>query len=188
MSEGRSRAAEASGDRPTAAESTGGASPTGPREAVLTEAGLERWGRRVGARAAGESVFVALRGPLGSGKTRLVQAACRGAGVEGPVQSPTYVLVRVYRTPDGAVHHADLYRIEDPRELADLAWDELTSGAGPVFVEWADRAERFLPADRWDIFLEMGATADHRRVRVVRRGMAPAPPPFPSEEATDGGR
>lgn len=176
--------AEAGGARREA-----GAADVGPTDAELTdveltEDELDAWGRRLGALAARKGVFVALRGPLGAGKTRLVQAACRGAGVEGPVQSPTYTLVRVHRAPEGVVHHADLYRIRDPRELADLGWDELTGGEGAVFVEWADRAERFLPADRWDIFLGMAADPDRRRVRVARRGSAPSPPPFAPEGPT----
>lgn len=131
--------------------------------AVLDETGLVRWGREVGETADREDVFVALTGPLGAGKTRLTQAACAGAGVTEAVTSPTYTLVHWYAGARGPVAHADLYRIRDPSELLALGWEELESHAGAVFVEWAERAGKELPPDRWEIrleFVEAGGDAE----------------------------
>lgn len=151
---------------------------TGP----LTEEELRDRAESLGRAAAREGVFVALFGPLGSGKTTFVQAACRGAGVEEPVRSPTYTLVHGYRGPRGArVHHADLYRLSGEEELREMGW-ELLLEAGergePVFVEWADRAGSRLPADRWDVHLAFADRDDRRRMRVERRGAAPSPLPL----------
>lgn len=142
----------------------------------LTESELERWGRRMGAAAARAGVLVALHGPLGAGKTRLVQAACRGAGVVEGALSPTFTLVHRYEGERGAVWHVDLYRIEAPSELADLGWDELLDSPAPAFVEWAERAGEQLPEDRWEVRLQMGSRPETRRVRVAARGSAPPPP------------
>lgn len=152
--------------------------------AELDLPGLERWGRRLGEAALEAGVCVALTGPLGAGKTTLVQAACRGAGVETRVTSPTYVLHHAYRgRGDAAVHHVDLYRIGETSELDDLGWEELVSGGAPVFVEWADRAGDRLPARRWDVRLELTADPELRRIEVRARGDAPgAPAPRPDRE------
>lgn len=147
-------------------------------ELELDEPSLERWAARVGRKAAEAKIFVALYGPLGSGKSTVVRAACRAAGVEGPVPSPTFTLVNRYRLPGGSrfIHHVDLYRIESEREVHELGWHELTSGDGPVFVEWAERAGSLLPPDRWDIRLDFGETSATRSVRAVSRGGTPRCP------------
>jgi len=102
--------------------------------ASMDEATLVRWGRALGAVAARTPVFVALEGPLGSGKTTLVRAACEGAGVADVVTSPTYTLVHRYGS-DPPIHHADLYRISARHQLLELGWDDLVAGESTVFVE-----------------------------------------------------
>lgn len=165
---------------------TAGAATDRPAvEAELTESELERWGRRLGAAAARSGAFLALHGPLGAGKTRLVQAACRGAGAVEEALSPTFTLVHRYEGDRGPIWHVDLYRIERPAELVDLGWDDLVDGADPVFVEWAERAGDWLPPDRWEVRLAMGGRPETRRVRVAARGAAPAPPE-PREAAVRG--
>lgn len=154
--------------------------PGAERGDELTEAELERWGRRLGAAAACAGAFVALHGPLGAGKTRLVQAACRGAGVVDDALSPTFTLVHRYEVESRPVWHVDLYRIEDISELADLGWDELLGGDAPVFVEWAEKAGDRLPPDRWEVRLDFGSAPERRRARIVAVGSAP-PPPLPRE-------
>jgi tRNA threonylcarbamoyladenosine biosynthesis protein TsaE len=79
------------------------------------------------------------------GKTTLAQAICRGYGVAEPVTSPTYALAHEYATPRGPVHHLDLYRLEDPRELESIGWDELVGAHALVLVEWPERAGDRLP-------------------------------------------
>jgi tRNA threonylcarbamoyladenosine biosynthesis protein TsaE len=190
----------------------------------LTEAGLEAWGRSVGAATvmggAGAALergalplVLALRGPLGAGKSVLARAIARGAGVEGPMPSPTYNLLFTYAAGDGIpVHHLDLYRLEDPDDVWELGWEELGEGAEVMLIEWPERAEALLPTDRWDVWLEFeeaaaaaggaaagetaigheagdlvateGAAATRRRVRLVPRG---APPPLPIPTALGRG-
>lgn len=147
-------------------------------EVLLDLEGMRSWGRRLGPAAARWGGLVALLGPLGSGKSTLVRAAAAAAGVEGPVQSPTYTLVHEHPLPDGrTLFHVDLYRIDDPTELHDLGWERLLEASGPVFVEWADRASGgWLPASRWEIRLAMGPDAEHRRAACRALGQAPEPP------------
>lgn len=149
-------------------------------EAELDEAGLERWAERVGRSASGRVVVVALRGPLGAGKTTFVRAALRGAGAERAARSPTYTLHHPHALRDGGrVHHLDLYRIADPSELDELGWEELVDSGETVFVEWAGRAGDRLPADRWEVELDMSAGGARRRLRVRAVGGAPDLPGLP---------
>lgn len=157
---------------------------TGPGAGSLDQAALEEWAAAAGVLADARPLFVALRGPLGAGKSTLVRAACRGAGVRGPVPSPTYTLLHDYRTRSGrTLYHADLYRLARTSELWDLSWEELVGGEASAFVEWADRAEGELPPDRWDVTLEIAEDPGLRRIEVVRRGDAPAVPPLPEPDA-----
>jgi tRNA threonylcarbamoyladenosine biosynthesis protein TsaE len=148
-------------------------------EATLSEPALAEWAADLGRLAVDRHLFVALYGPLGAGKSTLVRAACRGAGVVGPIPSPTYTLLNEYATPDGrVVSHVDLYRIDAEAELLDLGWEELLARGNAIFVEWAERATGHLPPDRLDIRLVIAPDPDLRSVQATAAGDAPAPPPF----------
>ena len=132
--------------------------PIPPRAAsgrlALTLPELVAWGERFGA-GLRPPVVVALSGDLGAGKTTLAQAICRGLGVVDDVTSPTYALVHEYETPRGqVVHHLDLYRLEHPRELANIGWEAIVDDPGIVLVEWPERAGAQLPRDAVRIDLE----------------------------------
>jgi tRNA threonylcarbamoyladenosine biosynthesis protein TsaE len=82
--------------------------------------------------------LVVLTGPLGAGKTALVQGIGAGLGVQGAITSPTFVIARVHRGPLPLVH-ADAYRLgdrPDPRaEIDDLDLDASAEESVTV-VEW----------------------------------------------------
>src|SRR4029079_9765304 len=82
-------------------------------------------GRRLAALLrAGDLVILA--GPLGAGKTTLVQAMSAGLGVRGPVTSRTFVIARVHPALTGsgpALVHADAYRLGSFSEVDDPALD-----------------------------------------------------------------
>ncbi|MDT8368540.1 MAG: tRNA (adenosine(37)-N6)-threonylcarbamoyltransferase complex ATPase subunit type 1 TsaE [Longimicrobiales bacterium] len=146
----------------------------------LVEEDLVRWGRTIGRLLGGPS-FLALRGPLGAGKSVLARAIARGAGIEAAIPSPTFNLIFRYPMPDGGeLVHLDLYRLGDPDEVWELGWEELGRDEEIVIVEWPERAERFLPGDRWDLRLEMVPGEPLlRRISVDRVGDPPELPSFP---------
>ena len=122
----------------------------------------KRWGKAF-APELKPGQLVCLYGPLGAGKTTLVQSIARGLGVEEPVTSPTYALINQYRgrTP---VFHLDLYRISGPQGFEQMGgWEALNSSA-ICFLEWPERLEGELPAVRWDLRLELAGRA--RRLSV----------------------
>lgn len=146
----------------------------------LDESELTRWGRRIGETIAAP-VFIALQGPLGAGKSVLARAIGRGAGVDGPMPSPSYNLLLRYPTSSGVdVVHLDLYRLESPDELGELGWFQLPDEDELVVVEWPERAEDRLPPDHW--LIELSVPDGHpglREVEVRRRGSPPELSSFP---------
>lgn len=146
----------------------------------LDQAGLERWGARVGEQVEVPAVL-ALSGPLGAGKSVLARAVGSGAGVRGPMPSPSFNLLFRYPARSGAeLVHLDLYRIESPDELWELGWAQLGSDDEIVVIEWPEHAGDLLPPDHWWIELSVppGEPA-LRDVRVRAVGRPPELPAFP---------
>jgi tRNA threonylcarbamoyladenosine biosynthesis protein TsaE len=107
---------------------------------------------------------LALSGDLGAGKTTLVQGIAQGWGSTDSVSSPTFVLINVYRRPDGGLlHHMDAYRVESALEAEDLDLDAMMS-TGALIVEWADRITEALPKEI--LWVNMKWIADEHRSMV----------------------
>ena len=84
---------------------------------------------------------ILLAGEMGAGKTAFAQGFGRALGVTEPITSPTFTLVHSYETGGTTLHHADLYRLDQLAEVADLAFGELAEFDGIVLVEWGDVVE-----------------------------------------------
>ncbi len=117
--------------------------------------------------------LVTLSGDLGAGKTTFTRAMIRHLAGDPKiaVPSPTFTLMQNYELPRFPVVHADLYRLSNVSELAELGFDDLPENA-VVFMEWPDRAESLLPADRIDIAFTMipKQGIDARNVRITGFG------------------
>jgi tRNA threonylcarbamoyladenosine biosynthesis protein TsaE len=120
---------------------------------------------------------VLLVGDLGAGKTVFAQGFAAALGVEGPVTSPTFALVRQYHCgPDHPVRtliHADVYRTGSVAEVADLALAELVEEDAVAVVEWGDLAAPALGESALEVTLVVPAAAADptvRRISVVGRG------------------
>jgi tRNA threonylcarbamoyladenosine biosynthesis protein TsaE len=102
--------------------------------------------------------LVVLQGEFGSGKTHLIKGIAQGLGSTDLVNSPSFVLINEYRAGSRhnhmPIYHADLYRIEDPDELAAIGIEEAWSGGGVCLIEWAEQAGDWLPPERLAIYLQ----------------------------------
>ena len=106
----------------------------------------QRVGIRLGS-LIGKGDVVCLVGDLGSGKTTLVRGLAAGWGSLDSVSSPSFVLVNVYRRPDGGrLYHLDAYRLSGEREAEDLDLEPMIE-TGPLVIEWAERIQLILPED-----------------------------------------
>src|SRR5579863_3547756 len=86
---------------------------------IATDADMRDLGRRLAGRLRPGDLVI-LAGPLGAGKTTLVQGIGAGLGVRGPVTSPTFVIARVHPPlagPGPLLVHADAYRLGSVSEL-----------------------------------------------------------------------
>jgi len=125
------------------------------------EAATAALAARVAARARpGDAVL--LEGPLGAGKSSFARAFLRAASADAALEvpSPTFTLVQEYALPGAAAFHFDLWRLEGPRGLIELGWEEAREGI--VLVEWPDRLGALRPADALDLALALGATEGAR--------------------------
>lgn len=111
----------------------------------LTADALSQFGEALGRGLAAPAVL-GFSGELGSGKTTLIQAVCRGLGVATPATSPTYALVHRYERPAGAVYHVDCYRLRGPDDARDLGFDDMVREGAVVLIEWPERAGPWAPA------------------------------------------
>lgn len=113
---------------------------------------------------------IALTGELGAGKTTFAQGLARGLGFAGHVQSPTFTLVREYRSGRVPIVHADVYRLDRVQDVIDLDLEE-SAEDGILLVEWGDVVEALLPAGH--LVVELSAPAgDERSIRFQSEGHA----------------
>ncbi len=114
---------------------------------------------------------VLLSGELGAGKTVFVQGVARGLDFAGTVSSKSFVLMGEY---PGRVklYHADLYRLDDPEQVAELALEEISTD-GVLVVEWPERAgEGVLPEEHLHIEFDV-TSEDERQLRLIGTGERP---------------
>jgi tRNA threonylcarbamoyladenosine biosynthesis protein TsaE len=109
---------------------------------------------------------VLLIGNLGAGKTTLAKGMVRGLGASEPedVSSPTFTLIHEYGT-EGRVYHIDLYRLDEPREVATLGLDEIFDRDAVVLIEWGERFPQLLPLERTEIRIRTTEN-DEREIEV----------------------
>ena len=114
---------------------------------------------------------ILLSGELGAGKTVFVQGLARGLGFDGSVSSKSFVLMGEY-SGRLKLYHADLYRLDEPEQVAELALDEV-SADGVLVVEWPERAgSGVLPEDHLRVeFKVIGE--ESRLLRVSAIGQRP---------------
>ncbi len=114
----------------------------------------------------GAGDLVCLYGGLGAGKTCLAQGIARGLGVEDAVSSPTFTLINEYygRLP---LFHMDVYRLDSATEMEDLGYEEYFYDGGVTLVEWAEKIDGLLPADRLDVFIDGNVEEGEEESRKV---------------------
>ena len=127
---------------------------------------LNRFGEELG-RALRAPAVIGLSGELGTGKTTLVQAICRGLGARALATSPTYALVHHYDAADAAVYHVDCYRLTVPDQARDLGFDDMVREGAIVLVEWPERAGAWVPPLDRQFQLSYGEAADIRVLEEV---------------------
>jgi len=120
---------------------------------------------------------ITLSGDLGAGKTSAARAMIRYLAGDDDLEvpSPTFTLAQSYDLPSFPLVHADLYRITEPGEMEEIGLSPLPEGT-VALIEWPERAEGDLPADRIEITLThrpaLGSLA--RAAEITGHGKAAA--------------
>ncbi len=132
--------------------------------------GSEEETRRIAEKLAGQLAgdeLILITGELGAGKTVFVQGLASGLGVEevDSVCSPSFTLVNLYRGRVDLIH-VDLYRLEDPDQVADLGLEDYLA-TGVMAVEWAERLSEDFRAERM-IEISIAVEADDSRLIKIK--------------------
>jgi tRNA threonylcarbamoyladenosine biosynthesis protein TsaE len=113
--------------------------------------------------------IICLEGPLGAGKTTCARGLIKAFCGAREVPSPTFTLVETYQNSGAALWHFDLYRLEQPRDVYELGFEDAL-GDGICLIEWPERIEGLLPPQRlrlvFHILPEGGLQQGGRRVDI----------------------
>lgn len=122
------------------------------------------------------ATVLSLYGNLGAGKTTFTQGFAKGLGISQNIISPTFVILKMFKitkklqnanyklqtisklkiqkntkqkTQDANFQnliHIDAYRLENPKEILVLNWEELINNPqNIILIEWADKIKKILP-------------------------------------------
>ena len=114
---------------------------------------------------------IALIGNLGAGKTVFTKGLAAGLGVKQIVNSPTFVLMKIYEIRDTKYEirnlvHVDAYRVNDAQELIDIGLQDYMSQKDIiVIIEWADRVKKILPKNAIQIKI---SGQDEKRIIKIK--------------------
>jgi tRNA threonylcarbamoyladenosine biosynthesis protein TsaE len=116
---------------------------------------------------------VALKGPLGAGKTCFTKGIARSLGIAEEITSPTYTIVSEYEARDPGdrstvipFFHIDAYRLKGEDDFSSLGGEEYLGEEGISVVEWAERIAGSLPQDA--LAAEIEITGGGRLIRISR--------------------
>jgi len=109
--------------------------------------------------------LILITGELGAGKTVFVKGLASGLKVPdvNSVCSPSFTLVNIYEGR-ATLFHVDLYRLEDPEEIADLGLEDYL-GNGVVAVEWAEKLPSRIEGE---IIIEVAIEVETDESRTIR--------------------
>lgn len=97
--------------------------------------------------------IVCLIGDLGTGKTHLTKGIAKGLDIKDHITSPTFTIVNEY-IGRLKLYHFDVYRVNDPDEIAAIGFDEYIFSDGVSVIEWANYIEELIPPNNLSITIE----------------------------------
>ena len=96
------------------------------------------------AKTVASDTVIALHGSLGAGKTVFVKGVAEHLGVEETVTSPTFVIEKIYKLPEGApwkhLIHIDAYRLESEEELSSIGWNDIATDPNNLIISRVARS------------------------------------------------
>ena len=109
---------------------------------------------------------IALAGDLGTGKTALTRYIAEGLGIKDTISSPTFTIVKEYKSGRMPLYHFDVYRLGDTEEFYDIGGEEYLYGDGLCVIEWAEIIEDAWPEKTTIVRIEYGENEGERIVNI----------------------
>lgn len=109
---------------------------------------------------------IALMGDLGTGKTTLTKYIAEGLGVKETISSPTFTIVKEYKSGRIPLYHFDVYRLAGEEEFLDIGAEEFLYGNGVCVIEWADIVAAVLPENATCVKLSYGKNSEERIICI----------------------
>ena len=128
---------------------------------IKNEAETKRYGIAL-SRVLAPGDILCLVGELGTGKTALTKAIAEGLGITENIISPTFNIVKEYRSGRLPLYHFDVYRLSGSQELNDIGAEDYFFGDGVCIIEWADIVSDAIPAGSRIIEISYGNTPEER--------------------------
>ena len=110
-----------------------------------------------------DNMIICLIGELGSGKTVFTKGFAGALGIEENITSPTFNIIKEYKSGEKDLYHMDVYRLEG--DTSELGLEEYLRKDGVVIIEWADMIASELPEERLEIRFKI--TGEERRTLTI---------------------
>ena len=132
------------------------------------------------------ATVIGLSGELGAGKTTFMKAFAEALGVGGVIQSPTFVIMKIYKLKGASkklqeeknfklapcafklLIHIDAYRLETGEDLKKLGWDQIVSDKNNIIcIEWPEKVGDILTPDIMIRFEHGKAGENQRKISIA---------------------
>lgn len=112
---------------------------------------------------------VGLIGELGTGKTIFTKGIAKGLGIKDYkyVNSPSFVILKEYKSKKTPLYHFDLFRLKSSEDMDSVGYEEYFYSDGISVVEWADRAMDVLP-ERYTLVKFKHSGKDKRKITIEK--------------------
>lgn len=110
--------------------------------------------------------IICLIGDLGTGKTHLTKGIAKGLGIDEHITSPTFNIVNEYDDGRLKFYHFDVYRVNDPDEIAAIGFDEYIFSDGVSVIEWANYIDELIPPESLTILIEKVLDKDENTRKI----------------------
>ncbi len=109
-----------------------------------------------------------LYGDLGTGKTVFSQGFGAGLGIEEPISSPTFTILKEYDEGRLPFYHFDVYRIGSEDEMEEIGYFDKIDGDGVCLIEWAELIRDILPQTYYKVTIEKNLERgfDYRSITI----------------------
>ena len=111
------------------------------------------------------NMVICLYGDLGSGKTVFSKGFAQALGIDEPVTSPTFNIIKEYTTGELPLYHMDVYRLDG--KVGDLGIEEYYTKKGITIIEWADMIPDYLPEKRLEIKFKTSEEDEDKRTIII---------------------